>query len=39
MVVVLCFIETAFYLKYHSYDKFFPLWALGRYRNEQLAAL
>ncbi|MEQ1544562.1 squalene--hopene cyclase [Methyloglobulus sp.] len=28
-----------FYLKYHGYDKFFPLWALGRYRNEQLAAL
>jgi squalene-hopene/tetraprenyl-beta-curcumene cyclase len=27
-----------FYLKYHGYDKFFPLWALGRYRNEQLAA-
>ncbi len=23
-----------FYLKYHGYDKFFPLWALGRYRNE-----
>jgi squalene-hopene/tetraprenyl-beta-curcumene cyclase len=28
-----------FYLKYHGYDKFFPLWALGRYRNECLAAL
>jgi squalene-hopene/tetraprenyl-beta-curcumene cyclase len=27
-----------FYLKYHGYDKFFPLWALARYRNE-LAAL
>ncbi|MDO9268307.1 MAG: squalene--hopene cyclase [Methylobacter sp.] len=27
-----------FYLKYHGYDKFFPLWALGRYRNERLAA-
>jgi len=25
-----------FYLKYHGYDKFFPLWALGRYRNERL---
>jgi len=25
-----------FYLKYHGYDKFFPLWALGRYRNECL---
>ena len=25
-----------FYLKYHGYDKFFPLWALGRYRNEKL---
>ncbi len=21
-----------FYLKYHGYDKYFPLWALGRYR-------
>ncbi len=28
-----------FYLKYHGYDKFFPLWALGRYRNERSAAL
>lgn len=27
-----------FYLKYHGYDKFFPLWALGRYRNERLSA-
>lgn len=27
-----------FYLKYHGYDKFFPLWALGRYRNELIAA-
>jgi len=27
-----------FYLKYHGYDKFFPLWALGRYRNEIFAA-
>jgi squalene-hopene/tetraprenyl-beta-curcumene cyclase len=26
-----------FYLKYHGYDKFFPLWALGRYRNECLS--
>ncbi|MGZ8249691.1 MAG: squalene--hopene cyclase, partial [Methylomagnum sp.] len=26
-----------FYLKYHGYDKFFPLWALGRYRNERAA--
>jgi squalene-hopene/tetraprenyl-beta-curcumene cyclase len=25
-----------FYLKYHGYDKFFPLWALGRYRNERV---
>jgi len=24
-----------FFLKYHGYDKFFPLWALARYRNEQ----
>ena len=23
-----------FYLKYHGYDKFFPLWALARYRIE-----
>jgi len=23
-----------FYLKYHGYDKFFPMWALARYRNE-----
>jgi squalene-hopene/tetraprenyl-beta-curcumene cyclase len=23
----------AFYLKYHGYDKYFPLWALARYRN------
>jgi squalene-hopene/tetraprenyl-beta-curcumene cyclase len=22
-----------FYLKYHGYNKFFPLWALARYRN------
>jgi squalene-hopene/tetraprenyl-beta-curcumene cyclase len=22
-----------FYLKYHGYTKFFPLWALARYRN------
>ena len=27
-----------FYLKYHGYDKFFPLWALSRYRNECVAA-
>ncbi|OQW69759.1 MAG: squalene--hopene cyclase [Proteobacteria bacterium ST_bin11] len=26
-----------FYLKYHGYDKFFPLWALGRYRNARRA--
>ena len=25
-----------FYLKYHGYSKFFPLWALGRYRNQRL---
>ncbi len=24
-----------FYLKYHGYDKFFPLWALSRYRRLQ----
>jgi len=23
-----------FYLKYHGYDKFFPLWALARYHNK-----
>ena len=23
-----------FYLKYHGYNKYFPLWALGRYRQE-----
>ena len=23
-----------FYLKYHSYDKLFPLWALAKYRNK-----
>ncbi len=23
-----------FYLKYHGYSKYFPLWALSRYRNE-----
>ena len=26
-----------FYLKYHGYDKFFPLWALARFRNERFA--
>lgn len=25
-----------FYLKYHGYEKYFPLWALARYRNLQL---
>ena len=25
-----------FYLKYHGYDKYFPLWALARYRNLQI---
>lgn len=24
-----------FYLKYHGYDKFFPLWALARFANER----
>ncbi|HVS26290.1 MAG TPA: squalene--hopene cyclase [Burkholderiales bacterium] len=24
-----------FYLKYHGYDKFFPLWALARYYNQR----
>ncbi|WP_054773117.1 squalene--hopene cyclase [Methylogaea oryzae] len=27
-----------FYLKYHGYDKFFPLWALAKYRNALAAA-
>jgi squalene-hopene/tetraprenyl-beta-curcumene cyclase len=22
-----------FYLRYHGYPKFFPLWAVARYRN------
>jgi squalene-hopene/tetraprenyl-beta-curcumene cyclase len=26
-----------FYLRYHGYRKFFPLWALARYRNQQAA--
>jgi squalene-hopene/tetraprenyl-beta-curcumene cyclase len=26
-----------FYLRYHGYAKFFPLWALARYRNRQRA--
>jgi squalene-hopene/tetraprenyl-beta-curcumene cyclase len=26
-----------FYLRYHGYSKFFPLWALARYRNLQRA--
>ncbi len=25
------------YLKYHGYSKFFPLWALARYRNRRLS--
>ena len=24
-----------FYLRYHGYRRFFPLWALARYRNLQ----
>jgi squalene-hopene/tetraprenyl-beta-curcumene cyclase len=24
-----------FYLKYHGYDKYFPLWALARFSNLQ----
>ncbi len=28
-----------FYLKYHGYDKYFPLWALSRYRNENAGVL
>jgi len=27
-----------FYLKYHGYQKFFPLWALARYRNQRVAS-
>ena len=26
-----------FYLRYHGYAKFFPLWALARYRNLRAA--
>ena len=26
-----------FYLRYHGYAKFFPLWALARYRNLTVA--
>jgi squalene-hopene/tetraprenyl-beta-curcumene cyclase len=26
-----------FYLRYHGYAKFFPLWALARYRNIALS--
>jgi squalene-hopene/tetraprenyl-beta-curcumene cyclase len=26
-----------FYLRYHGYAKFFPLWALARFRNLQRA--
>jgi len=26
-----------FYLRYHGYSKFFPLWALARYRNLKCA--
>jgi squalene-hopene/tetraprenyl-beta-curcumene cyclase len=26
-----------FYLRYHGYSKFFPLWALARYRNLKIA--
>jgi squalene-hopene/tetraprenyl-beta-curcumene cyclase len=26
-----------FYLRYHGYRRFFPLWALARYRNLQSA--
>jgi len=25
--------QRVFYLRYHGYGKFFPLWALARYRN------
>ena len=24
-----------FYLKYHGYSRYFPLWALARFRNER----
>ena len=26
-----------FYLRYHGYPRYFPLWALARYRNLNLA--
>jgi squalene-hopene/tetraprenyl-beta-curcumene cyclase len=25
--------ERVFYLRYHGYARYFPLWALARYRN------
>ena len=28
-----------FYLRYHGYPKYFPLWALARYRNLRAANL
>jgi squalene-hopene/tetraprenyl-beta-curcumene cyclase len=27
------YFPRVFYLRYHGYAKFFPLWALARYRN------
>jgi squalene-hopene/tetraprenyl-beta-curcumene cyclase len=27
-----------FYLRYHGYSRYFPLWALGRFRNLNRAA-
>ena len=29
--------RTDFYLRYHGYAQFFPLWALARYRNLRAA--
>jgi squalene-hopene/tetraprenyl-beta-curcumene cyclase len=28
--------ERVFYLRYHGYARYFPLWALARYRNLHL---
>jgi squalene-hopene/tetraprenyl-beta-curcumene cyclase len=30
--------ERVFYLRYHGYARYFPLWALARYRNHKQGA-
>jgi squalene-hopene/tetraprenyl-beta-curcumene cyclase len=30
-------LSRVFYLRYHGYAKFFPMWALARYRNLKAA--